>query len=57
MKGRLPFKGLRGKPTSVIFPGGSFRCMAATLTCVTAMSGFVIMGKIEQGVPSGLCRV
>jgi hypothetical protein len=43
--------------TRVMFPGGSLRWIAATLTCVTAISGFVMMGRIEQGVPSGLCRV
>jgi hypothetical protein len=41
--------------TKLIFPGGSLRWMAATLTCVTAILGWVIIGRIEQGVPSGLC--
>ena len=43
--------------TRVMFPGGSLRWIAARLTCVTAMFGWVMMGSIEQGVPSGLCRV
>jgi hypothetical protein len=38
--------------TRWMFPGVSLRWIAARMTCVTAISGCVMMGRMEHDVPS-----